>query len=128
MGISTGTWVRDEDEQDEGYEDESGNWIDYDHQSRTVTGPYTVEEYVERTDPKKLHNVDAGNTYKNTDKANKDPKFVNVAKGDYKLKKGSYCIDKGKLTAAQKKQVGTKDLAGKKRIKGKAIDRGCYEY
>ena len=45
-----------------------------------------------------------------------------------KLKKGSYCIDKGKLTKAQKKLVGTKDLAGKKRIRGKAIDRGCYEY
>ena len=76
----------------------------------------------------KLHNVDAGNTYSNTDKTNKNPKFVGAAKGNYKLQKGSYCIDKGKLTSAQKKQVGSYDLAGKTRIKGKAIDRGCYEY
>ena len=77
---------------------------------------------------KVLHNVDAGNTYKNTDKTNKNPKFVNAPKGNYKLKKGSPFIDKGKLTAAQKKLVGSKDLAGKKRIRGKANDRGCYEY
>ena len=63
-------------------------------------------------------------TFKNTDKTNKNPKFTS----DYKLKKGSPFIDKGKLTKAQKQLVGTKDLAGKKRIKGKAIDRGCYEY
>jgi hypothetical protein len=75
-----------------------------------------------------LHNVDSGNTYKNTDKTNKNPKFVNAAKGNYKLKKGSYAINKGKLTKAQKKLVGTKDLAGGKRIRGKAIDQGCYEY
>ena len=30
--------------------------------------------------------------------------------------------------ASQKKLVGTTDLACKKRINGKAIDRGCYEY
>jgi hypothetical protein len=67
-------------------------------------------------------------TYRTTNLKNKDPKFVNAAKGNYRLKKGSYAIDKGKLTATQKKLVGTKDLAGQKRIKGKAIDRGCYEY
>ena len=66
-------------------------------------------------------------SFKNTDKTNKNPKFANPAKGDYRLKKGSYCINKGKLTKAQKKLVGTKDLAGKKRIKGKAVDLGCYE-
>lgn len=54
-------------------------------------------------------------------------KTVNIP-GDYRLKKESPCINKGKLTAAQKKLVGTKDLAGKKRIKGKAVDIGCYEY
>ncbi len=48
--------------------------------------------------------------------------------GDYRLAKGSPCINKGKLTKAQKKLVGSKDLAGKKRIKGKTIDIGCYEY
>jgi hypothetical protein len=47
--------------------------------------------------------------------------------GDYTLLAGSPCINKGKLTKAQKKLVGSKDLAGKKRIKGKAIDIGCYE-
>ena len=73
-----------------------------------------------------VHNCDLGhsNTYKNTDTTNKDPKFSS----GYKLKKGSYCINSGKLTKKQKKLVGTTDLAGKKRIRGKAIDRGCYEY
>ncbi len=81
------------------------------------------------TDPViKLHNVDKCCTYRNTDMTNKNPQFMNTAKKNYKLTKGSYCIDKGKLTVAQKKLVGTKDLAGKKRIKGKAVDRGCYEY
>ncbi len=47
--------------------------------------------------------------------------------GDYRLAKGSPCINKGKLTKSLKKLVGSKDLAGKKRIKGK-IDIGCYEY
>ena len=79
-----------------------------------------------------VHNVDtaksAGNTYKNTNKTNKNPKFANAAKKDYGLKKGSFCINLGKLSSAQKALVGTKDLAGKKRIKGGAIDLGCYEY
>ena len=47
---------------------------------------------------------------------------------DYRLQASSPCIDKGKLTAAQKKLVGSKDLAGKKRIRGKAVDCGCYEF
>lgn len=123
-----GAWVRDEWGEDGGYYDQGGTWIDYDYQYRTVSGPYTTEEWVERTGPKKLHNVDAGNVYKNTDKTNKNPKFVSAAKGNYKLKKGSYCINKGKLTKAQKKLVGKTDLAGNKRIRGKAIDIGCYEY
>ena len=83
-------------------------------ESYTETSPGTV-----RT----IHNVDPGNTYKYTDKTNKNPKFTSA----YKLKKGSYAINKGKLTKAQKKLVGAKDLAGNKRIKGKAVDRGCYE-
>ena len=48
--------------------------------------------------------------------------------GAYRLKKGSPCINKGKLTAKLKKLVGKKDLAGKKRVKGKSVDIGCYEY
>jgi hypothetical protein len=51
-----------------------------------------------------------------------------VSLGDCRLTKESPCIDSGKLTKAQKKLVGTKDLAGRKRIRGKAIDLGCYEY
>ncbi len=48
--------------------------------------------------------------------------------GDYRLNADSPRIDKGKLTKAQKELVETKDLAGGKRIKGKAVDIGCYEY
>ncbi len=77
---------------------------------------------------KTVHNADPGNTYAKTFTDNRDPKFVNAAKGDFRLAKGSPCIDKGKLTKALKKLVGKKDLAGKKRVKGKAIDIGCYEY
>ena len=51
-----------------------------------------------------------------------------LSNSDCHLKADSRCLDKGKLTAAQKKFVGTKDLDGKKRINGKAIDVGCYEY
>lgn len=71
---------------------------------------------------KKLHNVDSGNGYKYTNTTNKNPMFAKA----YRLKGGSYCINKGRLTAEQRKLVGKKDLAGKKRFNG-AIDRGCYE-
>lgn len=73
-------------------------------------------------------NVNSGNTYNNTDQNNQNPKFVNAASGDYKLAKGSPCINKGAVPAAIRSYVGSLDLAGQKRIKGKAIDRGCYEY
>ncbi len=86
-------------------------------QEHSITGEWSVAK-MEEGDP----------TYTSTDTTNKDPKFVNAANRNYKLRKGSYAIDKGKLTKAQKKLVGTKDLAGRKRIRGKAIDRGCYEY
>ena len=104
----------------DGYYDDGGNFVPYVYTTRTDQ----VIDYKESLGPKKLHNVDAGNTYKNTDKTNKNPKLTSA----YKPKKGSYVIDKGKLTKAQKKLVGKKDLAGKNRINGKAIDRGCYEY
>ena len=117
------------------YEDAVGNSQTAEVTEGTLSNYYpgfTKEAYYSTvTSPgtrKKLHNVDSGNTYKNTDKTNKNPKFVNAAKGNYSLKKGSPFINKGKLTAAQKKLVGSTDLAGKKRIKGKAIDRGCYEF
>ena len=85
----------------------------------TTTGGETIFDY---------KTAGSGNSFSNTFTDNRDPKFANPAKGDYRLKKGSPCINKGKLTKALKKLVGKKDLAGKKRVKGKAIDRGCYEY
>ena len=48
--------------------------------------------------------------------------------GNYHLQKGSPCINKGTKAAAVKKLFGSKDLDGKKRIKGKTVDIGCYEY
>ena len=50
------------------------------------------------------------------------------APGNYHLAKGSPCIDKGTKAKAVKKLFGSKDLDGKKRIKGKSVDIGCYEY
>ena len=52
------------------------------------------------------------------------PKFVST--GDYHLAKGSPCINKGTKAASVKKLFGSKDLDGKKRIKGKTVDIGCY--
>ncbi len=51
-----------------------------------------------------------------------------IGSGDYRLAKGSRLIDKGKVSAALAKLYGTKDLVGNKRVKGKSIDIGCYEY
>lgn len=51
-----------------------------------------------------------------------------VVPGNYHLRKGSPCIDKGTKTAAAKKLFGSKDLDGKNRIRGKTVDIGCYEY
>lgn len=75
-----------------------------------------------------LHNVDAGNAYYRTYKNNRNPKFANAAKGNYRLQKGSPCINQGGLNATLKKLVGSFDLSGRKRVRGKAIDMGCYEY
>jgi hypothetical protein len=91
-----------------------------------------TDNYLDRT--ASLHNVDAGNTYRRTNRKNRNPQFVNpstaveVPKRDYRLRKGSYAIDQGRLTAARKKLVGKLDLGGRKRVRGKAIDLGCYEY
>ena len=63
-------------------------------------------------------------SFAQTSKTNKNPKF-----GDgYRPAKGSYCIDRGKMTEARAKLLGAKDLAGRKRVRGGAIDLGCYEY
>ena len=90
------------------------------------------------------------NTLKNCYKGN--PKFVALAKeptyewvetdpdtgdgyydsdgtpADYHLQVGSPCIDKGTKTSAAKKLYGKKDLDGKKRVRGKSVDIGCYEF
>ncbi|MBQ7252398.1 MAG: hypothetical protein IJS32_07345 [Kiritimatiellae bacterium] len=75
-----------------------------------------------------LHNTDSGNTYSRTYKDNRNPKFVKESSGDYKLAKGSPCINQGTVPAAIKSYVGSVDLAGAKRIHGASIDMGCYEY
>lgn len=77
---------------------------------------------------KTVLNVDSKSTYSRTFKNNKNPKFANQAKGNYKLAKGSPCINQGTVPAAIKPYVGSVDLGGGKRVKGKAIDMGCYEY
>ena len=77
-----------------------------------------------------IHNVDSGCGYSRTYKNNRDPKFVDAEGGNYRLKKGSPCIDQGAVNAKLMKLgwFGTVDLDGKKRILGKQIDMGCYEY
>jgi hypothetical protein len=75
-----------------------------------------------------VHNTDSGNTYGRTFQDNRNPKFVKESSGDYKLAKGSPCINQGTVPAAIKSYVGSTDLAGKKRINGASIDMGCYEY
>ena len=68
------------------------------------------------------------NDYVRTYRDNRNPKFADEAGGDCRLKKGSPCINQGVLNMTLWKWLGTLDLAGKKRIHGKAIDMGCYEY
>ena len=97
-------------------------WVEIESATGSNWEQQTVEHRVE------VHNVDSGNTYSKTYKDNRNPKFVNADKGDYRLRKGSPCINQGKLTAAQKKKLGSLDLAGAKRIRGKVVDMGCYEY
>ena len=119
----------------EGYWDEDGEWIE----GRPATAGYYDEygdyrEYqigwrqVEVVHPAEIKNVSSGNLYRRTFQHNEDPKFANEKKGNFTLRKGSPCINQGRLNTKLKKLVGTKDLAGKKRILGKAIDMGCHEY
>lgn len=103
-----------------GYFDADGWYCEYQPEGKEV--------HEEVKHPAEIHNVDKGNLYSRTFQKNVNPKFANEKKGDYKLRKGSPCINQGKLASSQKKLVGTQDLAGKKRIRGKAIDMGCYEY
>jgi hypothetical protein len=52
-----------------------------------------------------------------------DPKFKDYENGDYRLSAGSPCINNAYGEATTKT-----DLAGKKRVIGKAMDIGCYEF
>ena len=51
-----------------------------------------------------------------------DPQFADAANGDFRLKKGSPCIDKGGTA------YGETDLAGNPRVVNGTVDIGCYEY
>ena len=52
-----------------------------------------------------------------------DPRFVDAANGDVRLRVGSPCIDAGTTEMAR----GKTDAAGNARVRGKCIDLGCYE-
>ena len=54
-----------------------------------------------------------------------DPRFVDPANGDYRLRAGSPCIDGG--DADDIWDDGGTDLAGNPRVAGNAPDIGCYE-
>lgn len=73
-------------------------------------------------------NAFVGHETWNFDEASRLWIMADAVDADYHLAEGSPCIDKGTRKKAAKKLFGTKDLDGKKRIKGKAIDIGCYEY
>lgn len=51
-----------------------------------------------------------------------DPLFADAANGDFSLKKGSPCIDKGGTA------YGETDLARNPRVVNGTVDIGCYEY
>ena len=87
----------------------------------TVTGEYTIEEgaTIERSCCPALAEGVNGNTAK-------DPKFKSVARGDYRLKGGSPCIDAGD-NSRWDGVVDPVDLDGEPRIRYGIVDMGCYE-
>jgi len=54
-----------------------------------------------------------------------DPKFVDEAHGDYRLRPVSPCIDIGNTGVEGETE---KDFAGNPRVRGAGIDVGCYEF
>jgi hypothetical protein len=58
-----------------------------------------------------------------TGNINSDPSFVDAAGGDYRLQKGSPCIDKGSNVSG----LPATDLSGDVRIYNSVVDMGAYE-
>lgn len=57
-----------------------------------------------------------------------DPGFVDAANGNYRLRPDSPCIDGGELPEdAEEVDPDNLDLDGNPRVRGAAVDQGCYE-
>ena len=54
-----------------------------------------------------------------------DPGFVDSAGGDYRLREDSPCVDAGEL--GKNAEWNELDLDGHPRVRGAAVDQGCYE-
>lgn len=59
-----------------------------------------------------------------TGNVSSDPLFVDSSNGNFRLRTGSPCVDKGTNTHA----LGFTDIEGKPRILGDRVDMGAYEY
>lgn len=89
---------------------------------------YWSEESIDELGLPVIRNIDVGNAYSRTYANNRNPKFVNERGGDYRLAKGSPCINQGGFNSTLASWLGSFDLGGNKRIRGGKIDMGCYEY
>ena len=79
------------------------------------------------------NNADSNPTYSYTLAEDENPLFVDAENGDFRLQKGSPCINAGNndlyLSARRILNFDNeKDLAGNMRISGSVIDLGAYEY
>ena len=54
-----------------------------------------------------------------------EPRFRSPEKGDYRLRRGSPCVDAGRNVDWME---GAKDLRGERRVVNGKIDIGCYEF
>ncbi len=77
--------------------------------------------------------------YGGTGVLTKDPRFVNAAHGDFRLRPDSPCVDTGETAALPTDTADLDgdgdtseqlpiDLAGAPRVTGEAVDMGAYEY